>query len=62
MTSSTMRSASGFPSDRRVTDLIADFAAHRFGPLTDGEAIQLEAYITARREPEVAQALIAAES
>ena len=53
----TMRSASGLAADRRVGDLIADFASHHFDPLSDGEAIQLEAYVTARREPEVAEAI-----
>lgn len=41
----------------RVADLITSGVAHTDCPLTDAEALRLEAYVTARREPEVAQAL-----
>ena len=41
----------------RVADLITAVATHTDAPLTDGEALRLEAYVTARREPEVAAAL-----
>jgi len=43
--------------DRRVADLIVRTTSENRGPLTDLEAMQLEAYVTARREPEVAAAL-----
>jgi AcrR family transcriptional regulator len=42
---------------RRVADLIARAANLRSAPLTDDEAVRLEAYVTARREPQVAAAL-----
>jgi AcrR family transcriptional regulator len=41
----------------RVADLIAAIATCTDAPLTDAEALRLEAYGTARREPEVAAAL-----
>ena len=41
----------------RVADLIAAGATRTDAPLTDAEALRLEAYVTARREPEVAHAL-----
>jgi AcrR family transcriptional regulator len=41
----------------RVADLIAAGARHTTGPLSDAEALRLEAYVTARREPEVAAGL-----
>lgn len=41
----------------RVADLIAASVARTDRPLSDREALRLEAYVTARREPEVAQAL-----
>jgi AcrR family transcriptional regulator len=41
----------------RVADLIAAGIARTDRPLTDGEALRLEAYVTARREPEVARAV-----
>lgn len=44
-------------NDRRVADLIADRATSTRGPLSDDEAVRLEAYVTARREPEIATAL-----
>jgi AcrR family transcriptional regulator len=43
--------------DRRVADLIVRITSEGRGPLTDLEAMQLEAYVAARREPEVADAL-----
>lgn len=41
----------------RVADIIAAGVANVDRPLADGEALRLEAYVTARREPEVARAL-----
>lgn len=41
----------------RVADLIAQGASRTTDPLTDPEALRLEAYVTARRQPEVAAAL-----
>ena len=41
----------------RVADLIVRGTSENKGPLSDLEAMQLEAYVTARREPEVAEAL-----
>jgi AcrR family transcriptional regulator len=43
--------------DIQIAELIAQFAVRNQGPLRDSEALQLEAYVTARREPEVATAL-----
>lgn len=42
---------------QHIADLVAGAAAKIDRPLADGEAMRLEAYVTARREPEVAQAL-----
>lgn len=41
----------------RVADIISAGVRDVEGPLTDGEALRLEAYVTARRDPEVAEAL-----
>jgi AcrR family transcriptional regulator len=41
----------------RVADLITAGVSRTSSPLTDAEALRLEAYVTARREPEVAAAL-----
>lgn len=41
----------------RVADLITAVATHTDAPLSDAEALRLEAYVTSRREPEVAAAL-----
>lgn len=41
----------------RVADLITAVATRTGGPLSDDDALRLEAYVTARREPEVAAAL-----
>lgn len=43
--------------DQRVADLIVRTTSENKGPLSDHEAMQLEAYVAARREPEVAAAL-----
>lgn len=51
------QSVTSVPAGQSVADFIADFASNRHGPLTDHEAVQLEAYITARREPDVAAAI-----
>lgn len=45
----------------RVADLIARRASSTEGALTDDEAVRLEAYVTARREPEIAAALTEAQ-
>lgn len=45
------------PDGWRVADLIERLASFTDAPLTDGEALRLEAYVTARREPEVAEAV-----
>ncbi len=42
---------------RRVADFITAGVTRTDQPLTDAEALRLEAYVTARREPEVARAL-----
>jgi AcrR family transcriptional regulator len=41
----------------RVADLIARGGRVTSGPLTDDEAVRLEAFVAARREPEVARAI-----
>ena len=46
----------------RVADLIARLGSLRDEPLSDGEAVRLEAYVAARREPEVADALTTAQA
>jgi AcrR family transcriptional regulator len=60
----TSRSASRAAGDveraTKVGDLLVR-GALRFDPLSDAEAMQLEAFVAARREPEVAQALADAE-
>jgi AcrR family transcriptional regulator len=45
----------------RVADLIAAGVAHPAAPLSDADALRLEAYVTARREREVADALVDAD-
>lgn len=45
------------PSISRVADLVARGATADRGPLDDVEALLLETYVTARREPEVAAAV-----
>lgn len=46
----------------RVADLIALGAAQTRGPLTDDDAVRLEAHVTARRVPEVAEAIADADA
>jgi AcrR family transcriptional regulator len=46
----------------RVAELITRTASLRHEPLTDADAVRLEAYVTARREPDVAAALAEAQS
>jgi AcrR family transcriptional regulator len=41
----------------RVADLLARMGRVSSGPLTDDEAVRLEAFVAARREPDVARAL-----
>ncbi|MGH9029957.1 MAG: TetR/AcrR family transcriptional regulator [Acidimicrobiales bacterium] len=58
------RSAARVPGDAERVSKVADLlvrGALRFDPLSDAEAMQLEAFVAARREPEVAQALADAE-
>jgi AcrR family transcriptional regulator len=50
----------GDPGSARVADLIARSGRLTNGPLNDDEAVRLEAYVAARREPEVARALVEA--
>ena len=47
----------GVSEGRRVADLIERGAALTDAPLTDAEAVRLEAFVTARREPDVAAAV-----
>jgi AcrR family transcriptional regulator len=47
----------GDPGITRVADLLARMGQVTSGPLTDDEAVRLEAFVAARREPEVAQAI-----
>jgi len=46
----------------RVADLVARGASLTTEPLTDAEAVRLEAFVTARREPDVADALAEADA
>jgi AcrR family transcriptional regulator len=60
----TSRSASRAAGDVERASKVGDLlvrGALRFDPLSDAEAMQLEAFVAARREPEVAQALADAE-
>ena len=52
-------SAARFSADgiHRVADLITRGATLHTEPLSDADAVRLEAFVTARREPEVARAL-----
>ena len=50
----------GVPSAARVADLIRRSAALSSEPLTDDEAVRLEGYVTARREPDVAATIATA--
>jgi AcrR family transcriptional regulator len=45
----------------RVADLITRGAGIVDAPLSDAEAVRLEAYVTARREPDVAAAIVEAQ-
>jgi AcrR family transcriptional regulator len=54
---STTASALGAEPVDRVAELISRAAVRTDEPLTDEEALRLEAFVTARREPEVADAL-----
>lgn len=46
----------------RVADLVSAVASLRTTPLSDNEAVRLEAFVAARREPEVADALAEADA
>lgn len=47
----------GVDGAARVADLITRLAAINRVPLSDAEAVRLEAFVTARREPEIASAI-----
>jgi AcrR family transcriptional regulator len=51
----------GGAGGRRVADVIQRVATFDDEPLTDDEAVRLEAFVTARREPDVAAAVAAAQ-
>lgn len=53
---STIRGASAPIEGRQIAEAVVR-SAERHGPLTDAEALQLEAFVTARRDPEVADAM-----
>jgi AcrR family transcriptional regulator len=57
VTRSTNAARVGSEGLERVADFIAAGVTQTDAPLTDTEALRLEAYVTARREPEVAAAL-----
>jgi AcrR family transcriptional regulator len=59
---STTAARLGTEGVARVADLVARGAAIRDEPLTDAEAVRLEAFVTARRDDEVAAALAEAEA
>lgn len=52
----------GLPSGGRVADLIERIARVTSRPLADDEAVRLEAFVTARRQPEVAAAVADAQA
>lgn len=52
----------GVPDGSRVADLITRAALTTDRPLGDDEAVRLEAFVTARREPEVAAAVAEAQA
>ena len=54
---STVAARLGAEGSRRVADLLARGATRSAGSLSDAEAVRLEAFVAARREPEVARAL-----
>lgn len=56
----TARTSDDVREGQTVADLLAETAERRHGSLDDREAMRLEAYVTARREPEVAAAIRAA--
>ncbi|MHB8466358.1 MAG: TetR/AcrR family transcriptional regulator [Acidimicrobiales bacterium] len=56
--SATLKNASAPPPEAtKVADFIVRSTADHRGPLTESEALQLEAFVAARHEPEVADAL-----
>jgi AcrR family transcriptional regulator len=54
---SSMIASSPDSDERRVAEIVARGARIVDAPLTDSEAVMLEAYVAARREPEVAKGL-----
>lgn len=53
--------SASMPEGMRVADVIHRSASLSDLPLTDAEAVRLEAFVTARREPEVAEAVVEAQ-
>ncbi len=60
MTRSIPSSRSVPPEHTKVADLVTSLATRTDGALSDGEALLLETFVTARRQPEVSSALAAA--
>lgn len=60
-TANVARSA-GDDEARRVAELITRTVRLEQAPLSDAEAVRVEAYVTARREPEVAAAIVEAQA
>jgi hypothetical protein len=60
MTRSIPSSRSVPPEHTKVADLVTSLAMRTDGALSDGEALLLETFVTARRQPEVSSALAAA--
>lgn len=52
----------GDDGDVRVADLITRLAGIHTEPLADAEAVRVEAYVAARREPQVAEAIAGAQA
>lgn len=57
LTRSVPRTRAVPPDHDRVADFLRARATRPAGPLTDGEALLLETFVTARRDPEVSAAL-----
>ncbi|MEY2426661.1 MAG: hypothetical protein QOI61_2233 [Actinomycetota bacterium] len=52
------RRGSAAPVDERVADLLVRGMSQRRGPLSEAEALQVEAFVAARRDEEVAEAIV----
>ncbi|MDA8276307.1 MAG: TetR family transcriptional regulator [Actinomycetota bacterium] len=57
LTRSVPRARAVPPDHARVADFLQAGATRQTGPLADGEALLLETFVTARRDPEVSAAL-----